>query len=67
LLKLNPDFLVINHERIPKNAKLWSGLWSWMVYEVEDYAQAKKLQQQGASYMISFNAQQLLNSEHQYA
>jgi glycerol kinase len=67
LLKLNPDFLVINHERIPKNAKLWPGLWSWMVYEVENYAQAKKLQRQGASYMISFNAQQLLNSEHQYA
>ncbi|WP_390619017.1 FGGY family carbohydrate kinase [Maricurvus nonylphenolicus] len=63
LLKLNPEYLVINHERIPENTKLWPGLWSWMVYEVENAAQARKLQQQGASYMISFNAQQLLCNE----
>lgn len=62
LLKLTPDFLVINHERIPASETLWKGNWQWMIYEVADNTQAQQLLLQGASHMISFNANQLHHS-----
>ncbi len=62
LQQLAPDFLVINHERIPTTDKLWQNNWQWMIYEVADNNQAQQLMQQGASHMISFNANQLQQS-----
>jgi glycerol kinase len=62
LRQLAPDFLVINHERIPTSDKLWQGDWQWMIYEVTDNNKTQQLLQQGASHMISFHANQLHHS-----
>lgn len=67
LLQLSPDFLVINHERIPADIPLWPGPWQWMVYEVESAQQAAQLQKLGASHMISFKAHKLFNKENNHA
>jgi len=34
--QLLPDYLIVNHRKIPKNADPWSGSWHWMVYDITD-------------------------------
>jgi glycerophosphoryl diester phosphodiesterase len=34
--KLKPDYLIVNHRKIPKNADPWPGSWHWMVYDITD-------------------------------
>jgi len=34
--KLMPDYLIINHRKIPKNSDPWPGNWQWMVYDITD-------------------------------
>lgn len=33
---LKPDYLIVNHRKIPKNADPWPGNWHWMVYDITD-------------------------------
>lgn len=48
LERLQPDFVFCNLKRIPKGALLWSGSWSWVVYEVVDPDLAQRLAARGA-------------------
>ena len=34
--KLLPDYLIVNHRKIPKNSDPWPGNWHWMVYDITD-------------------------------
>jgi len=34
--QLSPDYLIINHRKIPKNSDPWPGDWHWMVYDITD-------------------------------
>ena len=34
--KLKPDYLIINHRKLPPNTEPWQGEWQWMVYDVTD-------------------------------
>ena len=33
---LKPDYLIINHRKIPANEEPWPGNWHWMVYDITD-------------------------------
>ncbi|VAW58067.1 Glycerophosphoryl diester phosphodiesterase [hydrothermal vent metagenome] len=33
---LAPDYLIINHRKIPENTAPWPGNWQWMVYDITD-------------------------------
>ena len=35
-IDLNPDYLIINHRKIPVKQEPWPGDWHWMVYDVTD-------------------------------
>jgi len=35
-IELNPDYLIINHRKVPVKQEPWSGDWHWMVYDVTD-------------------------------
>ncbi len=35
-IELNPDYLIINHRKIPPEQEPWPGDWQWMVYDVTD-------------------------------
>ena len=35
-IELNPDYLIINHRKIPVKQEPWPGDWHWMVYDVTD-------------------------------
>ena len=49
---LAPDFLFINHTRLPPEPQpLWPGPWQWVVYEVADPTQALALAARGISFM----------------
>lgn len=37
---LNPDYLIVNHLKLPANKKPWQGSWQWMVYDITDPEQA---------------------------
>ncbi len=63
IITLAPDFLVINRDRIPTGATLWSGNWRWMVYEVDSTMLATTLLERGATHMISFKACQFHHQE----
>lgn len=34
--QLKPDYLIINHRKMPVNEEPWPGHWHWMVYDVTD-------------------------------
>lgn len=34
--RIEPDFLISNHRKLPKNADPWPGNWHWMVYDITD-------------------------------
>lgn len=34
--QLAPDFLFCHYQKIPKDDELWSGSWSWVLYDVVD-------------------------------
>ena len=33
---LQPDYLIINHRKLPANENPWAGDWHWMVYDITD-------------------------------
>ncbi len=35
-IELNPDYLIINHRKVPRDEEPWPGDWHWMVYDVTD-------------------------------
>ncbi len=59
--KLNPDFLICNYTKLPKNkSKLWSGAWKWFIYDVKDIELMSKLRNRGVTYFESWNPKALL-------
>ena len=34
--ELSPDYLIINHRKIPTSEEPWPGKWHWMVYDITD-------------------------------
>lgn len=33
---LKPDYLIINHRKLPENKEPWKNSWHWMVYDITD-------------------------------
>lgn len=47
--KLQPDYLLVRADRIPKGAQpFWPGPWRWVIYEVDGLDQARALRARGA-------------------
>ena len=34
--ELKPDYLIINHRKLPPNEEPWPGHWHWMAYDITD-------------------------------
>jgi glycerophosphoryl diester phosphodiesterase len=34
--ELKPDYLIVNHRKLPNDSDPWQGDWQWMVYDVTD-------------------------------
>lgn len=59
--RLNPEFLIVNHQKIPKEgAALWSGPWKWVVYEVTSSEHAHELHQQGVEFVETMQVEEVL-------
>lgn len=37
---LKPDYLIVNHQKLPANETPWQGAWQWMIYDITDPEQA---------------------------
>ena len=33
-LELAPDYLIVNHRKLPANEEPWPGQWHWMIYDI---------------------------------
>jgi glycerophosphoryl diester phosphodiesterase len=51
--ELQPDFLVVNINRVPSGEALWPGPWQWAVYEVADLPTAQHWAARGADFVLS--------------
>jgi glycerophosphoryl diester phosphodiesterase len=60
--ELQPDFLVVNINRVPSGENLWPGPWQWAVYEVQDLPTAQHWGERGADFVLSHVGVELLNS-----
>jgi len=59
-LALDPDYLLINHRRLPRrDVALWEGDWQWVSYEVTDAPHARELRDRGIDIISSMAAPQL--------
>jgi glycerophosphoryl diester phosphodiesterase len=58
--ELNPDFLIVNHTRLPAaSTPLWPGHWQWVSYEVNDAGLALDLVRRGVDIISSMAAPEL--------
>lgn len=47
--RLRPDYLLVRADRVPGRARpFWPGPWRWVIYGVNDLAQARALRARGA-------------------
>ena len=59
---LQPDFLICDYKKLPKNKELWKGRWEWMLYSINKPEVAYYYAQQGIQYIETDDIQQLLAS-----
>lgn len=58
--QLSPDWLICNANKcIHLSAPLWSGSWSWMIYDITDQALAGRCLEKGARALESWDFQTL--------
>jgi len=57
---LSPDFLFCDRELLPSGVGLWSGPWSWAVYEVIDPAEALALGERGVELIETMAIREML-------
>lgn len=48
---LKPEFLFCDHEKLPREGKLWRGPWRWAIYEVDRMELALDLAWRGADFI----------------
>lgn len=61
-IALQPDFLICDYKKIPKNHTLWKGRWEWMLYSINKPEVAYYYARQGIQYIETDDIQQLLAS-----
>ena len=55
-MQLQPDYLICNHQKIGKQAILWSGPWQWFIYDITDKITADHWVTRGAKYIETWDA-----------
>lgn len=48
-MRVNPDYLICNHLKLPDSETPWPGQWQWMFYDIGDPQTAINLAARGAS------------------
>ncbi len=61
---LQPEFLFVDHERLPPTGALWRGPWRWVVYEVESLPLALSLAARGADYVETMAVHEMCEAMH---
>ncbi len=49
--ELKPDFLIVNHNKLPANKECWQGEWQWMIYDINDPYEALEYESYGVEYV----------------
>lgn len=58
---LEPDFLFCDIERLPPTLQgLWAGSWHWVVYEINEVAQARALRDRGVACIETANVPEMV-------
>ena len=48
---LTPEFLFVDHKKLPRRGALWPGRWQWVVYEVTTMLLARSLERRGVQFI----------------
>jgi len=59
---LQPDFLISDYKKLPKNKIVWQGRWEWMLYSINEPELAFYYVQQGITYIETDDIRRLLAS-----
>lgn len=60
---LEPEFLLCNKTRLPgEGLPLWRGGWDWIVYEVNDPAEARRLAERGVAAVETAQVESMLEA-----
>ncbi len=60
-VSLEPDYLICNSKKIPKNKPPWQGPWEWMLYEINSPEKALAWAANGVDYIETADIGGMLN------
>jgi glycerophosphoryl diester phosphodiesterase len=59
---LEPEFLFVDHKKLPRSGPLWPGAWQWVVYEVATMPLARGLAQRGVQFIETMAVQKMMKA-----
>ena len=60
--EMQPDWMIVKAARVPGNEALWSGVWEWMVYPIDDIPSARTWVSRGVAFIETNDIGQLIES-----
>ena len=60
--RLAPEFLFVDHHRVPNGAQLWAGDWNWAAYTIDDLATCTALARMGFEFIETDAIGQLIGA-----
>lgn len=57
---LEPEFLFVDHKKLPRRSPLWPGPWHWVVYEVATAPLARQLAARGITFIETMAVEKML-------
>lgn len=64
---LKPEFLFGDHEKLPREGRLWRGPWRWAIYEVDRIELALELAERGADFIETMAVAPMISAFHDIA
>ena len=62
-VKLAPEFLFVDHKRLPADGQLWAGDWQWVAYTVDDAQRCQELADMGFDFIETDAIGQFLGTD----
>lgn len=57
---LTPEFIFVDHKKLPRRGPLWPGPWHWAVYEVATMPLARALEKRGVEFIETMAVEKMM-------
>src|SRR5262245_13950817 len=58
---LTPEFIFVDHKKLPRRGPLWPGPWHWVVYEVATMPLARTLERRGVEFIETMAVEKMMH------